>query len=225
MATKADPSWSSELFGPKILTKPKTSGVPTASALGGKKLVALYFSASWCPPCRSFSPMLIDFYNATKDDGLEIVFVSSDRDDKSFGDYFAKMPWLAMVPAYTNAECRDRQGKLADMLKIQGIPSVIVLDARTGNFVTDDARTEVMKNAGGDDESKKALVRTWLSKEAVPVEQAVIGGGGGSDGGFLAKIFRQFLTNPVYMVGLFYFVKKLLRYLEQLGKEAIEEDL
>ena len=43
-------NWATELFGPKILTKPKTTGLPTESRLGvksGKKLVALYFSASW----------------------------------------------------------------------------------------------------------------------------------------------------------------------------------
>jgi hypothetical protein len=40
-------TWSTELFGPKILTKPKTTGIPTASVFGDKKLVALYFSASW----------------------------------------------------------------------------------------------------------------------------------------------------------------------------------
>lgn len=39
--------WSEDLFGPKILKKPKTTGVPTVPALKGKKLVALYFSASW----------------------------------------------------------------------------------------------------------------------------------------------------------------------------------
>lgn len=43
----AEQHWSVSLLGPKILTKPKTTGVPTASALAGKKVIALYFSASW----------------------------------------------------------------------------------------------------------------------------------------------------------------------------------
>jgi hypothetical protein len=71
-----------------------------------------------CPPCKRFSPLLIDFYNVCKEE-LEIVFVSSDRDDRSFGDYFAKMPWLAMIPAYTNIEQNARQAKLADAFKVQ----------------------------------------------------------------------------------------------------------
>lgn len=40
-------TWATELFGPKLLTKPKTSGLPTESRFQGKKLVAIYFSASW----------------------------------------------------------------------------------------------------------------------------------------------------------------------------------
>jgi nucleoredoxin len=88
-----------------------------------------------CPPCKGFSPMLLDFYNTCKDD-LEIVFVSSDRDDKSFNDYYQKlMPFSALVPAFTNENARKVHVKLADMFKIQGIPSLIVLDAKTGHFM------------------------------------------------------------------------------------------
>jgi hypothetical protein len=47
MAPQQQQHWSTSLLGPKILTKPKTTGVPTASALSGKNIVALYFSASW----------------------------------------------------------------------------------------------------------------------------------------------------------------------------------
>ena len=79
--------------------------------------------------------MLLDFYNTCKDD-LEIVFVSSDRDDKSFNDYYQKlMPFSALVPAFTNENARKVHVKLADMFKIQGIPSLIVLDAKTGHFM------------------------------------------------------------------------------------------
>jgi len=33
-----------------------------AQALAGKKVVVLYFSAQWCPPCRIFMPILKEFY-------------------------------------------------------------------------------------------------------------------------------------------------------------------
>lgn len=58
----------------------------------------LYFSAHWCPPCRAFTPMLGEFYNNLKAAGksLEIVFVSSDRDEAQWKEYYHSMPWLAL---------------------------------------------------------------------------------------------------------------------------------
>ncbi len=62
--------------------------------------VGLYFSAHWCPPCRGFTPKLVEFYNGFKqsDTGktFDVVFVSSDRDENSFQEYFREMPWLAL---------------------------------------------------------------------------------------------------------------------------------
>ena len=55
---------------------------PTEEVLAGKKVIALYFSAHWCPPCRGFTPMLGEFYDDVKANGgeMEIVFISSDKD-------------------------------------------------------------------------------------------------------------------------------------------------
>lgn len=40
----------------------------TADALEGKKL-AVYFSASWCAPCKQFTPILKSVYNQLQKDG------------------------------------------------------------------------------------------------------------------------------------------------------------
>mmetsp|Transcript_24495 Transcript_24495/g.35074 ORF Transcript_24495/g.35074 Transcript_24495/m.35074 type:complete len:222 (+) Transcript_24495:71-736(+) len=214
-------NWATELFGPKILTKPKTTGLPTESRIGGKsnkKLVALYFSASWCPPCKGFSPMLLDFHNSCKDD-LDIVFVSSDRDEKTFNDYYQKlMPFMATVPAYASAEARQQHLKLAETFQIKGIPSVIVLDAKTGNFITDNARMEIMKAT--DEESKKALIQSWLEKKAVPIDQAQFGTD--TSQSLLMKVVMYFVNRPVHAFGLYYLIKQGLKYLDELGRDEIE---
>mmetsp|Transcript_15726 Transcript_15726/g.26860 ORF Transcript_15726/g.26860 Transcript_15726/m.26860 type:complete len:130 (-) Transcript_15726:264-653(-) len=120
-----------------------------------------------------------------------------------------------MVPAFTSDESRDRQGKLANMFQIQGIPSVIVLDAKTGNFITNNARTEIMQTTS--DESKKELVASWLAKEAVPIDQAVFTSDDSE--GFLVKAVKYFAQRPAYIFGLMYMIKQLLKYLEELGKD------
>ncbi len=52
------------------------------------EMYAFYFSAHWCPPCRAFTPKLVEFYNANagKKTKFEIIFVSSDHDQKSMED-------------------------------------------------------------------------------------------------------------------------------------------
>ena len=67
-------------------------------------LVLYYFSAHWCPPCRQFTPMLKDFYEVTRllmkvknkyvcqeAEGIEIVFVSSDRSAEDMTSYMKVM--------------------------------------------------------------------------------------------------------------------------------------
>ena len=51
------------------------------AALAEKPLVALYFGAGWCPPCRQFSPHLssVAFTNSAS---LAVVFVSVDRSEQ-----------------------------------------------------------------------------------------------------------------------------------------------
>ena len=70
---------------------------PVATDSLNGKYVLLYFSAHWCPPCRGFTPVLAEFYKAAAaSKNFEVVFVSSDRDQKSFDEYYGEMPWLAV---------------------------------------------------------------------------------------------------------------------------------
>ena len=58
----------------------KDSKVVSADEVTGK-IIGLYFSAHWCPPCRGFTPILADRIRELKSAGhaIEIVFVSSDQ--------------------------------------------------------------------------------------------------------------------------------------------------
>jgi thiol-disulfide isomerase/thioredoxin len=62
-------------------------------------LVGIYFSAHWCPPCRKFTPQLAEVYKEIAAAGKKfgVVFVSSDRDEESFREYFRKMPWVMII--------------------------------------------------------------------------------------------------------------------------------
>ena len=50
-----------EIVLPQVLLN--ASGEQVAKDVLEKKYVGLYFSASWCGPCRKFTPKLIEFRN------------------------------------------------------------------------------------------------------------------------------------------------------------------
>ncbi|MQL79582.1 hypothetical protein Taro_012007, partial [Colocasia esculenta] len=95
------------------------------------KIVGLYFSAHWCGPCRRFTPKLAEAYAGLAAQGFEVVFLSADEDEPSFGEYFSEMPWLA-VP-FSDSETRTR---LDQLFHVNGIPHLVVLDGSTGKVLT-----------------------------------------------------------------------------------------
>lgn len=128
-----------ELFGEELQGKSGT--VPTAQALAGKSGVLVYFSAHWCPPCRGFTPKLAEFHSKHADaKGFQTVFVSSDRDQASFDEYYGEMPFLALpFPR------RDAKEALSKKYKVRGIPSLVILGP-DGKLVTSEGRQKVMEN-------------------------------------------------------------------------------
>ncbi|XP_019709919.1 probable nucleoredoxin 1-2 isoform X2 [Elaeis guineensis] len=108
------------------------------SELNGKNIL-LYFSAQWCGPCRAFLPKLVEEYNniKDKDSAFEMVFISSDRDQNSFEDFFSGMPWLALP--YGD----ERKKSLSSVFKIRGIPSLVAIGP-TGRTITKDAKLLMM---------------------------------------------------------------------------------
>jgi len=131
----------------KKITLKGREGITTVDqAVQGKKALALYFSAHWCPPCRGFTPQLAEWYKKDlQNKGLEVIFVSSDRDQGAFDEYFAEQPWLAMDFAE-----RSLKGKLSDAFGIEGIPSLVVLDADL-NTVTTEGRAAISSDPQGNE--------------------------------------------------------------------------
>ena len=111
----------------------------TSTSTLSQDLVLYYFSAHWCPPCRQFTPMLKDFYevqllapnwaqnniilNSRQEaEGIEIVFVSSDRSAEDMASYMKVMTpqggksikttkqWMTMKVAKINRPvCRHKK--------------------------------------------------------------------------------------------------------------------
>jgi nucleoredoxin len=103
-------------------------------AFGKKKLIALYFSAHWCAPCRKFTPQLVEFYNrvAPQHPEFELVFVSNDRSPFEMETYMrdTQMPWPAID--FGKVPGKESLKKYAG----ESIPCLVVLDP-SGKVISD----------------------------------------------------------------------------------------
>jgi nucleoredoxin len=101
-------------------------------------VVCVYFSAHWCPPCRGFTPVLAKLYDEwnSKEKQIEIIFVSSDRDEKSWKEYFATMPWLSV---------QFGDNKIAELKKTCGVKYIpmLCLIGKNGKVLLEDGRGTV----------------------------------------------------------------------------------
>merc|ERR1712018_965139 len=122
----------------QTLIKAHGSKVEASKALANKSIVCLYFSAHWSPPCRGFTPILKDFYEEAEAQGVEIIFVSSDRDSEAMMSYM-KEPhgdWYALEHG---SKLKD---ELDELYEVEGIPTLVVLEA-DGSLITSDGRGTV----------------------------------------------------------------------------------
>jgi thiol-disulfide isomerase/thioredoxin len=125
------------LLGESLVMRDGRTVKSIDAALLGKRIVMLYFSASWCPPCRQFTPMLAKFYREMRAAGrsLECVFVSADRDEGSFKTYLAEHhgDWCA-IPYGSSS-----RNNTSAYFKVQGIPRLVVFSGSTGKIVCNNA--------------------------------------------------------------------------------------
>lgn len=124
------------VLGPHLHSK---LGLIPASDLQAVDFVLLYFSAHWCSPCRVFTPRLVEFYKEVNAEQLkvEVVFVSSDRDESGFRAYFEEMPWLA-VP-FSSAQLRTQLGT---RYGVAGIPKLLLVK-KNGSVASEGCRSDV----------------------------------------------------------------------------------
>ena len=99
------------------------------------KTVLLYFSASWCPPCRSFTPVLVD-YQKRHGDKVEVILVSSD---KSRSDMLSYIQSKKMDNFYCVDYSSPKRKALKKKFGVSGIPSVVVISP-SGNVADINAR-------------------------------------------------------------------------------------
>lgn len=96
------------------------------------KVTLLVFGATWCPSCRHEIPLLKEYYNELKDDGLNVLSIDIQESAKKVKSLVDKKKINYPVVLDSNAD-------VARLYKVIGIPLNIVLD-KNGIIVYKDNR-------------------------------------------------------------------------------------
>ena len=85
------------------------------------QVVLLDFWATWCPPCVAEIPNIKKTYEKYKDQKFQIIGISLDRSKEPL-DAFIEEKDLAWIHYW------DNTGKIANLYKVQAIPSTFLID-------------------------------------------------------------------------------------------------
>ena len=137
-AARPEPSEMERILAGKLVRLSGSSLKPVPQPeLDVVKFYAVYFSASWSGPCRSFTPGFVDAYRELRKNypEFEVVFVSNDRSAADMLEYMRgeKMAWAAVR--------FDAISGLNEIKRYAGssIPCLVLVDA-TGKVLSDSFR-------------------------------------------------------------------------------------
>jgi len=124
LTAEAPSPWSiDELVGkkaPDFTLKDMNDKPVSLSSLKGN-VVVVSFWATWCPPCRDEMPSLNRLYRDSRDRGLAVVAVSTDRGASPVKDFLGRNPVNFPV-------LLDSGNKVARQFRVFSLPTTFLLD-------------------------------------------------------------------------------------------------
>lgn len=105
------------------------------------KYTLLEFWASWCGPCRSFNPELVELHEQYKDQGFEILGISLDSDEGRWKEAIEKdgLTWTNV------SDLKGANNEAAMIYGVRDIPDNFLID-ENGKIVARFIRGDALKN-------------------------------------------------------------------------------
>lgn len=111
-----------------------------SEVISSKKLILLDFWASWCIPCLKEMPEIVKLHNKHRDQGLQIVGISLDKNREKWRDAVESfgMQWTQFIDS-------NLSNPIADIYEANTIPHTVLIDEQ-GTIVAINLRGEELKN-------------------------------------------------------------------------------
>jgi peroxiredoxin len=111
-------------IAPEIVSQSPDGKAISLSSLIGKKVLMVYFWASWCKGCETENPNIVRLYNTFQDKGFDIYAVALDSD---------KTKWLEAIKKYksTWTNVSDLRGWLSEAVETYNVnrtPAIYLLN-------------------------------------------------------------------------------------------------
>ncbi len=106
--------------------------------IGNENIVAIYFSASYCKWCTTFTPQLRSVYPYFNEYGIKIVLAGSDKTEDSYAEYANQQIWPVM--SFDDSSRME----LRKHLNIKTIPALVFVSA-DGQLIDMNGRNLVVK--------------------------------------------------------------------------------
>ncbi len=126
-------------LGPDFLLESLRADEMRLSDFRGQAVV-LNFWATWCKPCRTEIPALVDAYDRNRDQGLVVIGLNL-QEGKAIVEPFANdfgMDFPILI---------DRDGEVADRYRLLGLPTTYFIDA--DGVIQSVFRGPFVENRGG----------------------------------------------------------------------------
>jgi nucleoredoxin len=176
-AVQAENTVYPEIKGKLVESKGRKVAKLDDAPLAQAKYYGIYYSASWCGPCRAFTPDLVRWYKRQKNKNphFELIFVSSDRSEEDMAAYMKEdnMDWPALA--------FDQKSSTPALTKHSGpgIPCLVMID-ETGKVLSD-------SYVDGNYRGPRAVLEDM---EKILKENPASGGSGGGTGSALDALKR-----------------------------------
>jgi len=126
------------LLGDTLLYNTPNGIINVSTDSLSNKMIALYFSASWCGPCHQRTNLMLSYVPQLQNFPIDIVFISACRSEEQFNSYYSTMTSFKAIP-YND----PKREQALSLYQIQGIPKLMIFNAQ-GKLVCENAAGQVL---------------------------------------------------------------------------------